>query len=100
MTGLTTAYYLTKFLPEAKITLYEATGRLGGWIDTEKVDVRTDDGETGTVFFERGARAVLAQHSLHKWDDLVLYELVSRQLPRSPSGPLKLRCSTYYYTRF
>jgi oxygen-dependent protoporphyrinogen oxidase len=77
MTGLTTAYYLTKFVPEAKITLYEASGRLGGWIDTEKVEVRTADGEKGTVLFERGARSVLAQHSQYKWDDLVLYELVS-----------------------
>lgn len=77
MTGLTTAYYLTRFLPEAKITLYEASGRLGGWIDTEKVDVLNQEGEKATVLFDRGARTVQAQHSQHKWDDMVLYELVS-----------------------
>ena len=79
---MTTAYYLTKFLPEARITLYEASDRLGGWIETEKVNVRTANGEEGTVQFEQGARTVQAQHSQLKWDDLILYELVRRLPPR------------------
>lgn len=79
MTGLATAYYLTRFVPEAKITLYEASGRLGGWVDTEKVAVRGPDGEEKTVLFERGARGIQAQYTQYKWDDLVLYELVSDQ---------------------
>lgn len=86
MTGLATAYYLTKFMPEAKITLYEASGRLGGWIETRKVDVTTENGEKGTVLFERGARTVQAQHSQLKWDDLILYELVS-ELSTFPDLP-------------
>ncbi len=82
LTGLTTAYYLTKFLPSAKITLYERSGRLGGWIDTEKVEVESESGTVGHTLFERGARSVSPQHSQPKYDDLVLYDLVrSRPTP-------------------
>lgn len=78
LTGLTTAYYLTRFHPDAKITIYEAADRLGGWIDTERVDVKTQQGNTATVTFERGARAVSPQTSLPRWEDFVLYDLVWR----------------------
>jgi hypothetical protein len=76
LTGLTTAYYLTKFLPEAKITIYEGSGRLGGWIDTETVEVRSATGDKGTVRFERGARTVQPKTSLQNWDDAAFMELV------------------------
>jgi oxygen-dependent protoporphyrinogen oxidase len=82
LTGLTTAYYLTKFLPDARVTIYEASNRLGGWVDTEQVAVKTPDGKKGTVRFERGARVVSPLfNSLARWDDLVLYELVSKDPP-------------------
>lgn len=76
LTGLTTAYYLTRFHPEAKITLYESTDRLGGWIDTEQVEVETAQGKTATISFERGARAVAPQSTLTRWEDFVLFDLV------------------------
>ena len=76
LTGLTTAYYLTRFHPEAKITLYESGDRLGGWIDTEKVEVETLTGEPATISFERGARAVAPQSTLTRWEDFVLFDLV------------------------
>lgn len=78
LTGLTTAYYLTRFNPEAKITIYESQARVGGWIDTEKVQVTTLAGSDETISFERGARVVSPQTSLTRYEDFVLYDLVWR----------------------
>ncbi|KAK2591863.1 oxygen-dependent protoporphyrinogen oxidase [Conoideocrella luteorostrata] len=77
LTGLTTAYYLAKQLPTtAKITLYEGSDRLGGWIRTDRVPVDVD-GVKGTVSFERGPRTLSSLHtSTWRFDDLVLYDLV------------------------
>ena len=77
LTGLTTAYYLAKRLPPtAKITLYESSNRLGGWIDTERVKVDVS-GKQGMVNFERGPRSMVSL-SMNTWryDDLVLWQLV------------------------
>lgn len=77
LTGLTAAYYLAKKLPStAKITLYESSDRLGGWIKTDRVPVDVE-GKSGTVSFERGARSLssLAGNTF-RFDDLVLYDLV------------------------
>ena len=77
LTGLTTAYYLAKRLPPtAKITLYESSNRLGGWIDTERVEVDVLD-KQGMVNFERGPRSMVSL-SMNTWryDDLVLWQLV------------------------
>lgn len=76
LTALTTAYYLTRFHPSANVTIYEAADRVGGWIDTERVDVKTQKGEHATVSFERGARTVAPQSSLGRWEDFVLFDLV------------------------
>lgn len=77
LTGLTTAYYLAKLLPStAKITLYEGSDRLGGWIRTDRVPVDVE-GVKGTVSFERGPRTLSSLHSTTwRFDDLVLYDLV------------------------
>ncbi|KAK3337201.1 hypothetical protein B0T19DRAFT_350644 [Cercophora scortea] len=77
LTGLTTAWYLARYAPNAKITIYEASDRLGGWIDTQEVCVRTPDGKEGKVRFERGARAVNTQNNKPVWDDLIFYDLVT-----------------------
>lgn len=53
ITGLATAYNLAGEIPHAKITIYEAQDRLGGWIDSEHVEV--DDGK---VLFEWGPRTL------------------------------------------
>ncbi|KAF9775342.1 hypothetical protein IL306_006553 [Fusarium sp. DS 682] len=76
LTGLTAAYYLAKKLPStAKITLYESSDRLGGWIKTDRVPVDIE-GKSGIVSFERGARSLssLAGNTF-RFDDLVLYDL-------------------------
>jgi oxygen-dependent protoporphyrinogen oxidase len=53
ITGLSTAHYLAQKLPTAMITLYESTGRLGGWMNTKRVNVKN-----GTVVFEQGPRTI------------------------------------------
>ncbi|KAF4448591.1 Protoporphyrinogen oxidase [Fusarium austroafricanum] len=76
LTGLTAAYYLAKKLPStARITLYESSNRLGGWIKTDRVPVDIE-GKNGIVTFERGARSLssLAGNTF-RFDDLVLYDL-------------------------
>ncbi|KAK8178436.1 hypothetical protein BC567DRAFT_161192 [Phyllosticta citribraziliensis] len=55
ITGLTTAYYLSKSLPNATITIYEASGRFGGWLQSKRVKV-PDGG--GFVTFEQGPRTL------------------------------------------
>ncbi len=51
ITGLATAYYLSKELPNAKIVLIEGSSRLGGWVQTNTVDV-----SNGKIVFEQGPR--------------------------------------------
>ncbi|KAK3328884.1 hypothetical protein B0H66DRAFT_487208 [Apodospora peruviana] len=79
LTGLATAHFVTRYLPTAKVTLYEASDRLGGWVDTEEINVTTPDGTAGKVYFERGARMVkgAAPRSPSGWDALLFYDLVN-----------------------
>lgn len=51
ITGLASAYYLSKEFPNARIVLFEGSSRLGGWVKSEKVDVGN-----GSVIFEQGPR--------------------------------------------
>ena len=54
ITGLSTAYYLSKSLPSStRIVLFEAGSRLGGWLNSTSVDVGN-----GKVVFERGPRTL------------------------------------------
>lgn len=50
---MSAAYFLRSKYPQAKITIYEASKRLGGWVDSETVEV---DG--GKVLFEWGPRSL------------------------------------------
>lgn len=38
LSGLTSAFYLKRFSPDADVTLYESSSRLGGVIGTERID--------------------------------------------------------------
>ncbi|KAI9873779.1 MAG: oxygen-dependent protoporphyrinogen oxidase [Pleopsidium flavum] len=53
ITGLASAFYLSQELPNAKITLYEGSSRLGGWLQTKYIDVGN-----GHVVFEQGPRTL------------------------------------------
>lgn len=55
ITGLASAFYLTKELPDAKITIYEASDTLGGWLRTKHIDVGN-----GSILFEQGPRTLRA----------------------------------------
>ncbi|KAK4153078.1 hypothetical protein C8A00DRAFT_43958 [Chaetomidium leptoderma] len=104
LTGLSTAWHLMRLLPTAKITLYEASERLGGWIDTETAEVKAPDGTAGTIRVERAARMIKPQTGLGrvpKWDDLVFFDMVTRlnltdQLMHSPRGEDQVAGYIYY----
>ena len=53
ITGLASAHYLTRELPNAKITLYEGSDRLGGWLRSKQINIGN-----GTVVFEQGPRTL------------------------------------------
>ena len=51
ITGLASTYFISRDIPHAKVTLFEASSRLGGWLHSKSVDVGT-----GNVVFEQGPR--------------------------------------------
>lgn len=53
ITGLSAAHYLARELPTAKITIYDSSDRLGGWLQSKRVDVGN-----GNVLFESGPRTL------------------------------------------
>ncbi|KAI5927619.1 hypothetical protein F4810DRAFT_272655 [Camillea tinctor] len=69
ITGLTTAYYLARHAKDTHITIYEASDRLGGWINTEPAQFNED------VLVHRGPRMLRASSLQHKYDDLVFYDV-------------------------
>jgi protoporphyrinogen oxidase len=69
ISGLASAYYLSRALPEARITLIEASERTGGWVKSVPVQV-----EDGQVVFEAGPRTVRPKR-LEGW---VTLDLVRR----------------------
>jgi hypothetical protein len=68
ISGLATAVYLRTLIPTAKVTIYEASGRHGGWIRSKRV--RVGD---GYVTFELGPRALMP----HRPNSLPALHLVS-----------------------
>ena len=53
ISGLASAYFLSRRLPRAKVTLFERSSRLGGWLHSEKVDV-----SNGKILLEKGPRSI------------------------------------------
>lgn len=51
ITGLVSAYCFSNSHPQAKITVFDAAPRLGGWLHSTSIDVGT-----GNVVFEQGPR--------------------------------------------
>lgn len=76
LTGLATAYFIKYYNPRARVTIYEASSRLGGWIDTESVQVTTPSGEKGKVLFQRGGRMLKNMNNKARYDDLAFWKLV------------------------
>jgi NADPH-dependent glutamate synthase beta subunit-like oxidoreductase len=75
ITGLTTAYFAAHKFPTASITLYEASSRVGGAIESTRVTARIPGGDHDISFLcERGPRTLRANADRAS----VTYELVSR----------------------
>jgi oxygen-dependent protoporphyrinogen oxidase len=53
ISGLASAYYLLRDQPNAKITVYEASDRLGGWLQSQRVPV-----QDGSVLLEGALRTI------------------------------------------
>ncbi|KAH9880963.1 hypothetical protein J1614_001456 [Plenodomus biglobosus] len=52
--GLSSAYFISKEFPNAKITIFEAGRAVGGWIKTKRIDL----GNGEDVVFEQGPRTL------------------------------------------
>ena len=76
ITGLTTAHYLARYGgPHIHVTLYEASDRLGGWVHGKSVSSAAAGEEE--VLFQHGPRVLRSGTNSNKYDDLVLYDVVS-----------------------
>ena len=75
ITGLTAAHYLVRHAKDVHITLYEGSSQLGGWINGESVALDASGGED--VLLQRGPRMLRSGATSTKYDDLVLYDVVS-----------------------
>ncbi|KAI0175761.1 Protoporphyrinogen oxidase [Hypoxylon sp. FL1284] len=75
ITGLTAAHYLARHAEDAHITLYEASPRLGGWVEGKMM--RVGDGVGDEVLVQRGPRILRPGGSSLKYDDLVFYDVVA-----------------------
>jgi oxygen-dependent protoporphyrinogen oxidase len=58
ITGLSAAFHLACKQPNVRITLVEKSSRFGGWIRSERVEVRDGDGNQGNVLLEAGPRTI------------------------------------------
>lgn len=57
ISGLSSAFHLSRRFPEALVTLIEQTN-LGGWISSERVHVRDDHGHSADILLESGPRTL------------------------------------------
>jgi oxygen-dependent protoporphyrinogen oxidase len=55
ITGLSSAFYLSRRFPSAHIILLEKENRIGGWVQSERVQLPNN---LGSVVLERGPRTL------------------------------------------
>jgi oxygen-dependent protoporphyrinogen oxidase len=93
ITGLSTAYHLAKKL-DANITLYEASDRLGGWLESKSVDV-----EDGTVLFEQGPRTLRPMGTVAGLATLELVKMLGleHEMLITPKDAISARNRYIYY---
>lgn len=58
LTGLSSAFHLSRRFPEALITILEKNSRLGGWVDSERVRVTDPQGVAVDIVLEAGPRTL------------------------------------------
>lgn len=91
ITGLTTAHYLARYAgPHVYITLFEASDRLGGWIDAERAPAGGMPGSE--VLLQRGPRMLRSGAGSLRYDDLVLYDVVRGAAKQNT--PISSSCSS------
>lgn len=59
ITGLASAHYLVRELPNTNITIYEGSDRMGGWLRSKRFDVKG-----GQILFESGPRTLRPEGSV------------------------------------
>lgn len=84
ITGLATAWRLSRLPQCSRITLYEKSPRLGGYIQSETIPV---DG--GNVVFEYGARSIRLSRSF----EYILAEMVRHCAPVLGRIKLAIQCA-------
>ncbi|KAI5867044.1 Protoporphyrinogen oxidase [Durotheca rogersii] len=76
ITGLTAAHYLSRYAPpNVRITLYESSKRLGGWIEGSIQSV--GEGRFEKVLFQHGPRVLQTGPTSPKYNELVLYDVIA-----------------------
>lgn len=58
LTGLSSAYHLSRKFPSSLITLWEKQPRFGGWVRSERVQVNDERGNPASVVLEAGPRTL------------------------------------------
>ncbi|KAF5369051.1 hypothetical protein D9758_002944 [Tetrapyrgos nigripes] len=58
LTGLSSIYHLSRRFPGASITLLEQKPSLGGWVSSERVQVRDANGNSAEILLESGPRTL------------------------------------------
>ncbi|KAL0068075.1 oxygen-dependent protoporphyrinogen oxidase [Marasmius tenuissimus] len=58
LTGLSSAFHLSRRYPEALITVLEKNPRLGGWVYSERVEVTHPEGGSAQIVLESGPRTL------------------------------------------
>ena len=85
ITGLATAFHLSRRIPQAEITLVESQGRIGGWIRSERVEFGLGKGhmvlEAGPRTLRPRSQALLELVRAHP----AHYETTTHPLDRSTS---------------
>src|SRR5882724_9911583 len=61
ITGLSSAFHLSRKLPSSRITLLEQTSRLGGWIRSKRINFSIPGGDVGSALLELGPRTLRPQ---------------------------------------
>lgn len=58
LTGLSSAFHLSRRFPSSRITLVEKAQRLGGWVHSERVQVNLGGASSASVLLESGPRTL------------------------------------------
>lgn len=61
ITGLSAAFHLSRRFPSCRIILLDRSDRLGGWVQSKKVQFGVPGGDIGTAVLELGPRTLRPQ---------------------------------------